>query len=139
MGFTLVVVPVLLEMTPLSTPAVIVKVYALLGVIPLGVVVVVVLLLPQAGVRKSAPLMTNRATNPQALRDFLPPTAAPIPANPNMGMVSHRAGNSRGCARAPVVTGPKVLMVTVEVTDAVDGQTRHSGWIRERTHGRNGD
>ena len=60
--------------------------------------------------------MTNRATNPQALRDFLPPTAAPMPANANMGMVSHRAGNSRGCARAPVVTGPKVLMVTVEVT-----------------------
>ncbi len=115
MGFTLVVVPVLLEMTPLASTPVMVKVYALLGVIPLGVVVVL-LLLPQAGVRKSAPLMTNRATNPQALRDFLPPTAAPIPAKANMGMVSHRAGNSRGCARAPVVTGPKVLIVTVEVT-----------------------
>ena len=47
MGFTLVVVPVLLEMTPLASTPVMVKVYALLGVIPLGVVVVVLLLLPQ--------------------------------------------------------------------------------------------
>ena len=38
-GFTLVVVPVLLEMTPLASTPVMVKVYALLGVIPLGVVV----------------------------------------------------------------------------------------------------
>jgi hypothetical protein len=62
-GPPVVVVPVLLEITPLlSTPAT-VKVYVPLGVTPLGVVIEE-LVLPHAGISKSAPQITKRASIP---------------------------------------------------------------------------
>jgi len=82
-GFAVVEL-VLLEMTPsLSTP-VTVKVYVLLGVTPFGVVVPV-LVLPHAGIRNNAPLITNKASRPHAFLDRFPPTAAPRPASASMG------------------------------------------------------
>lgn len=63
----------------------------LLGVTPFGVVVEVPLLLPQAGIRKSAPLITNRASRPHAFLDLFPPTAAPKPTSASIGKGIHRA------------------------------------------------
>ncbi len=112
------VVPVLLEITPFVSTPVTVKVYVLLGVTPFGVVVEVVLLLPQAGIRKSAPLITKSASSPHAFRDFFPPATAPKPTSASRGNGIHTAQKLRGCATAPVVVGPDVLMVRVEVATA---------------------
>ncbi len=108
---------VLLEMFPsISTPTM-VNVYVLAGVTPLGVVVDV-LLLPHAGISTSAPLTMKSASNPQAFLVRFPPTAAPRPARANMGSGIHKALKVRGVAAAPVVTGPAVLMVIVDVAGA---------------------
>src|SRR6266568_4601040 len=94
-GLVVVVEPVLLEITPLASTPVTVKVYVLLGVTPFGVVVEVVVL-PQAGVNASAPLITKSASRPHAFLARFPPAAAPNPASASMGRGSHSAGNSRG-------------------------------------------
>ena len=63
----------------------------LLGVTPFGVVVEVAVLLPHAGIRQSAPLITKRASNPHAFLDRFPPAAAPKPTSASMGTGIHRA------------------------------------------------
>jgi len=88
----------------------------LFGVTPFGVVVVGVVLLPQAGASKSAPLITKTASSPEAFRNGLPPTTEPRLTSESIGTRSQSAGNPRGCATAPVVTGPNVLIVIVELT-----------------------
>ena len=63
----------------------------MLGVVPFGVLVVVVPELPHAGIRNSAPLITTSAIRPHAFRDRFPPTAAPKPTSDNMGTDIHKA------------------------------------------------
>ena len=63
----------------------------MLGVTPFGVVIVVFAELAHAGIRQSAPLITKRASKPHAFRDRFPPTAAPRPTSPRIGIDSHRA------------------------------------------------
>jgi hypothetical protein len=89
-GLALVVL-VLLETTPLLSTPVTVNVYVLLGVTPFGEVAAVGLLLLHAGIRKSAPDTTKRASMPHAFRDRFPPTAAPNPTSASIGHGIHAA------------------------------------------------
>lgn len=85
----------------------------------MGVEVEVVALL-HAGISRSVPLSTNRASSPHAFRDRFPPAAAPRPARASIGNGSQSAQKCaeklRGGITDPVVTtGPEVLMVSCEV------------------------
>jgi hypothetical protein len=80
----------LLETTPFSSTPDTVKVYVPFGVTPFGVAVAVPVLL-QAGSRINVPLITKRASSPQAFRDRFPPAAAPRPTSASMGKGSHIA------------------------------------------------
>jgi len=112
-GPALVLVPVLLETTPFASTPMIVKEYVFAGVIPFGVVVEVVLV-PHPGTRTRTPVRTRIVRNPQV---FLGPGLLPlaIAMNPSNGNASHNPYNTRECGTAPVVTGPNVLIVSVEL------------------------
>ena len=84
---------VLLDTTPFESTPIIVKEYVLAGVIPFGVVVVVVLV-AQPGTRISAALSTSRVESVHALLARLPPTPATA-TTPNSGNVSHKPYNGR--------------------------------------------
>ena len=110
--------PALLETTPVASTPVIEKVYVLFGVISLeGMVFVVVVVFPQAGVSRSEPLNTNRPSSPHIFLDRFPPVAAPSPSSASIGTGNHSALNIRPCAIARevgrTVFGPMVLMVRV--------------------------
>ena len=110
----------LLETTPFESTPIIVKLYVFAGVVPLGAVVdevhAFVVVLPQPGSIRIAPLRTNRATNPQIFRFLFSPVVAPRPTNPKIGIDSQNAKNDRLYTAAHDI-GPKVLIVSVE--DAV--------------------
>ena len=83
-GFALLEEVALLETTPLASTPTTVNVYVLLGVTPLGLVFWAVVL-PQAGIRKSAALITKSASSPHAFPERFPPIAAPRPTSASIG------------------------------------------------------
>jgi hypothetical protein len=85
-----VLVPVLLEATPLESTPTMVKVYALAGVIPFGVQVLLVVLLQEGVSIKPAPT-TKIATSHHAFRERFPPAAPPNPKSVSMGNPIHIA------------------------------------------------
>jgi len=105
-----VVEVVLLDTTPLESTPIIVNEYVLAGVIPFGVVVEGVLL-PHPGIRIKAALNKSSVQRAHALLARLPRTL-PAATNPNRGNDSHKPYNIGECVTAPVVTGPKVLIVS---------------------------
>jgi hypothetical protein len=87
-GFELVAEVLLLETSPSASTPITVNVYVLLGVIPFGVVVEVPVL-PHAGIRNSAPVITRIITSIETFRDRFSLTAAPRPTVPSMDKESH--------------------------------------------------
>jgi len=77
-------------------------------------VVVEVVLVAHPGTRTREPVSTRIVRNPHA---FLARGLLPLPTamNPSRGNASHNPYNTRECRAAPVVTGPKVLIVSVEL------------------------
>ena len=130
-----VVVLVLLETTPLESTPAITNVYVLAGVTPFGVVEEVVLF-PHPGIRMKVPQSTNSASTPHALLERFPLAAAPRPTTPSSGNENQSPKTLRDLC-APVVTGPNVLMVSVELMDVVPftcrsrplGVNEHTGAI----------
>jgi len=104
---------VLLETTPAESTPTIVNVYVFAGVTPFGVVVEVVLL-PQPGAIRNVPHSTTNASRPHAFRERFPANTLPMPTSPRIGSESHRPKALRELF-APVVIGPNVLIVRVEV------------------------
>ena len=89
----LLLVPVLLEVTPLASTPIRVKVYVLFGVTPTGLMgglVELELVLPQAGISRKEPLTIKSASRPQNFRDPLR-LDAPNPISASIGTGSQSA------------------------------------------------
>jgi hypothetical protein len=102
--------------------------------VPSGVVVVVPGDCPQAGIRSSDAPARHMASSTHAFGERRPLIAQPIPTKPSNGRGSQEAGKRLGGAAEPVMTGPNVLMVIVEVTDVPlpvtgFGLNEHTGGI----------
>jgi hypothetical protein len=68
-----------------------VRVYVLFGVRAPFTTVAVVVVLPQAGIRRRSPLITNRLSTPHAFLVLFPPAAAPKPTKASIGKGSQSA------------------------------------------------
>ena len=113
-GPEVVVELVLLDTTPLESTPTIVNVYVFAGVTPFGVVVELVLF-PHPGTRMIDPQSITSASIAHAFPARLRPKAAPTRVNPKIGSKSQNAKILRVREFAPVVTGPNVLIVSVEL------------------------
>ena len=84
----------------------------------MGVVVEFGLVFPQPGVKTKTPESINNARTLDAPRMRFPPAAAPNPTRPSKGNESH-SPNAALCLWAPVVTGPKVVIFKVALSEVV--------------------
>ena len=100
-------------------------------------VLVVLGLLPHAGVKINTPHNTTSDSMSAAPRAPFPVAAAPMPASPRSGKASQRPNAPLRTSYGPFVTGPNVLMLMVEVVEDVPftvrfvpfGLNEHTGAI----------